>query len=386
MSRRLAVALGAVAAGAAATAPAYAEPLGAGWEGEFTDSSIVDGYEATGAELVVPVAFEYSGPPGSVITDVTLRLVAVGGECPDLDFPQALGSGDGDGTAGTAPTTPDSPPQEPTTGPADSITWRFAVDPRCNGVYDLSVTARADPPGVLGPDDTESQPLVVEDVEVSLSAPSPEGVVAEAGPDRKVTVRWQAPASWAGGPPRDAVGYRVQRASGAGEAVVVADDLKLDVTSIVDDALVGAPAGTHRYEVVAMRRNADGNPLLSAPGTTELALAARAPVAGAAAGPAVPRSSAGGGARVGTTGAGVGQPAVAPATEFDPGFETELDYADPELGDEEAIVPDDAGLFEVVSEDPVGQGVLVPGAVALCLAVWAGHLRHLARRAAPGPH
>lgn len=385
MSRRLAVAFGAVAAGAAATVPAQAEPLGAGWEGEFTDPAIEDGYEATGAELVVPVAFEYTGPPGSVITDVTLELTSVDGECDDQAATQTLADGDGDG-ADTAPTTPGPPPSEPSTGPTDSVSWRFAFDPGCNGVYDLIVTARADPPGVMGPDDVQSNPLVAEDIEVSLAPPSPSGVAAELGADRKVTVRWQAPAAWADSPPTDAVGYRVLRVPAGGDPVVVADDLKLEVTSVVDEALVGAPAGRHRYEVIAIRRNADGNPLLSAPGTAEVDLPGVTPVTAGGARPAVPRTSPGAGARVGTTGTGAGQPAVAAAPEFDPGFDTEIDYADTELGDEQARVPDDASLFEVVSEDPVGQGMLVPGAVALCLAVWAGHLRHLARRAAPGPH
>ncbi len=72
-----------------------------------------------------------------------------------------------------------------------------------------------------------------------------------------------------------------------------------------------------------------------------------------------------------------------PTTEFDAGFDPELDYSDLDVeeGAAEAVPPADASLLDVAIDDPVGEGLLVPGAVALCLAVWAGHLRHLSRRA-----
>lgn len=381
MSRRAAaVALG-VVAGAAVALPAVAEPLGVGWEGSFTDARLVDGYEATGAELVVPVTFEFRGGPGSVITDVTLDLTPTGGDCDSLSFTQALQSGDGAGAA-PGPTSPTPPPPSPDAASA-TATWTFRVDPRCNGVYDLEVVARADPAGSLEPGDpgTESQPLQLSGVEVSLAAPSPTGVNATVRGDRTVEVRWAPPSGWAGGAPPDAYGYRVVRAAGSGAPVTVADDLTLSTSSIVDDSAATAPPGRYRYAVIAMRKDASGNFLLSPPAETTLDVGP--PPAAVPAASTAPRSTnLGGGVRVGS-GAGVAVTAPSAPTIPDT-FETEIDYSDLESGPEQAIVPDDASLFEVVTEDPVGAGLLVPAAIALCLAVWAGHLRHLAHRATPG--
>ena len=375
-----ALALGALS-GLSGVGPAAAESLGVNWEGSFGDSRIVDGYEETGAELVVPVTFEYSGPPGSVISDVTLELIPLGGDCDRRTYTQALQDGDGPGTPGTTQPPPPTQPEPSPDEPAATANWTFRVDPRCNGIYDIEVVARADPAGALMPGDpgTESEPLRASAAAVSLAAPSPTGVSASARPDRKVDIRWSPPAEWSGGAPDDAIGYRVLRTAGDGEPVVIADDLTLSTTSVVDDTAASAAPGRYRYAVVAVRRDAGGNPLVSAPGTSILDIAP--PPAASPAAATTARSTSHGGARVGRT--GVPAQGTAPAPVIDDTFDPELDYSDLETGPEEAIVPDDASLFEVVSEDPVGTGLLVPGAVALCLAVWAGHLRHLARRATP---
>lgn len=374
------LALGALS-GVAGIGVAAAEPLGVNWEGRFSDARIVDGYEETGTELVVPVTFEYSGPPGSVISDITLELIPLGGSCDRRSYTQALQDGDGPGTPGTTQPPPPTQPEPSPDEAAATANWTFRVDPRCNGVYDIEVIARADPAGALMPGDpgTESEPLRASSVGLSLAAPSPSGVSAASRADRKVDIRWSTPDAWSGGAPDDAIGYRVLRAAGDGEPVVIADDLTLSTLSVVDDSAASAAPGRYRYAVVAIRRDAAGNPLVSAPGTSILDIAPPATAAPAAASTA--RSTNLGGARVGR--ARVPAPATVPAPVIDDTFEPELDYSELETGPEEAIVPDDASLFEVVSEDPVGAGLLVPGAVALCLAVWAGHLRHLARRATP---
>jgi hypothetical protein len=381
MNRRATVVALAVAAGGSVALPAAAESLGVGWEGSFTDARLVDGYEATGAQLVVPVTFEYQGSPGSVITDLTLELQPISSECDALSYTQALQSGDGSGTPG--PTSPTQPQPEPDPSAASATaTWTFRVDPRCNGVYDLQVVGRADPAGTLQPGDpgTESEPLQLSAVEVSLAAPSPTGVSATVRADRKVEVRWAPPSEWAGGAPPDAFGYRVVRAAGTGAPVTVADDLTLSTLSIVDDSAATAPPGRYRYAVIAMRKDASGDFVLSPPADTSLDIAPP-PTAVPAASTTARPTNLGSGARVGS------RPRVAapapPAPVIDDTFDPELDYSGLETGPEQAIVPDDANLFEVVTEDTVGAGLLVPGAIALCLAVWAGHLRHLARRAAP---
>ncbi|MEQ1788239.1 MAG: hypothetical protein ABL966_14395, partial [Acidimicrobiales bacterium] len=58
-----------------------------------------------------------------------------------------------------------------------------------------------------------------------------------------------------------------------------------------------------------------------------------------------------------------------------------LPYEDREPGAEEAVLPDD--LASAPLEDMAGRGILVPFATGLVLAVWALHLRFLARMGRP---
>lgn len=360
-ARRTAGATAAAAAVLVAAGPAAAQ-LSVGWSGSWT---LEDGAEQTGEQLVVPVTFEYSG--AGVITDVTLELIPVDERCDSRAYTQHLADGDGN---------VDMDVPSPATG--DRVEWTFSEDPGCNGVYDVRAFATVDPAGPVDPGapGTESEPLTAEGVRVSLAPPSPTGVAASAAPDRVVTVRWSAPSAWSPSAPSDARGYRIERVGPDGAPVIVGE-VADDQTSVTDDDLVAAPPGTYRYRVVALRAGATGSPVASAPGEGSVEIAA-------ATAPTTTAARAASGARSGgsTAARSAGRAAVAPpTTEFDPGFSEELDYGDVELGPEEAVAPPDANLFEVVSEDPVGAGVLVPFAVALCLAVWAGHLRHLSRRA-----
>jgi hypothetical protein len=142
--------------------PAVAEPLGPGWEGSFV-APFGDGFVATGEQLEVPVVFEYTGPPGSTVTDLTLQLLPRGGPCPMRTY-----------------TTPLDDPNDgapPTTAPEGAVTvsWTFRVDPVCNAVYDVRVTATANVSSVVDPArrGTTSGALVAEAVDVSLAPPSP---------------------------------------------------------------------------------------------------------------------------------------------------------------------------------------------------------------------
>jgi hypothetical protein len=379
-TRRVALGVG-LAASVATAAPALAEELGVGWQGEITDDRLVEGFEVTGEVLRVPVTFEYTGPPGSVITEVTLELVPDDDRCDSRAYVQPLAVGDGDGTE-TPDTTTDTTAPAPPTTPDEQATvtaaWSFRVDPGCNGTYDLAAFATADPSGPPAPGDpgTESDPVAIDGLRLSLAPPPPTGVDAAAAADRTVTIRWTAPEAWtdADGAPSDARGYRIDRDAGDGTLVTVAETGP-DGTSVVDDDLVTAPAGRYRYEVVALRHGASGSPVASAASEDVVELAAATtPTTG------VPRAAGGVGGRS-SGGARVGQPAVSPAPDFDAGFDPELDYGDSELGAPDPVLPADLEVFE--SDGPVGTGLLVPSAVALCLAVWAGHLRHLSRRATP---
>jgi hypothetical protein len=363
------------------------ENLGIGWRGRFLDPAIGDGYEATGSNLVVGVHFEFTGPPGSEITEIELRIVPHGAGCDAYTYAEPV-TGSEPAPAPAPEPSPTAPEGNP---PTDTASATFRVDPLCNGTYDVEVTATADVPGAVTPQST-SAPLEADGVVLSLAAPSPAAVAVDANGDQ-VTVRWQAPPAWAGTPPPDAAGYRVRRALGDGPATTLADALWVGETTFVDGATAGIAPGRYRYEVVALRSGARGETLASEPAAAEVDLGT--PSTTATSGSTSPAGAAGAGAagsavpRVGPAGSGavVAQPPpvapTLPSAEVDTGFEPELDYPDVELGAPAAEVPDDAGLFSVVSDDPVGAGILVPGAVALCLAVWAGHLRHLARRATP---
>jgi hypothetical protein len=397
--RPLAVASGAAAAAAAVamvlpSAPASAEPIGPGWEGS---SSVRDGQRVTGTALVVLLSFD--GPPGSNITDIALELEPrAGSDCPRAAFNEDVGEGDGAGTPPTttptqpsptqpSPTQPSPTPPTTTTAPTNErASYTFQVDPGCNGTYDLTAFATTDPagPGEPGDPGTQSPDLEIEGVVVSLAPSKPASVAAEAAADRRVTVRWTPPPGW--GDMRDAIGYEVRRVAADGTSVTVADGLDRDATSVVDTSAATAPGGRYQYNVVALRADASGAPVSSQPAQASVDL----PGTGGGTGTGTGGTGAGsGGSTTGGRSSGrttplplPGLPTVTPSTEYDPGFQEVLDYSDVEVGEEQAVPPADAGLFDVSERTP-GTGLAVPGAVALCLVVWAGHLRHLARRAAP---
>jgi hypothetical protein len=295
-----------------------------------------------------------------------------------------VGEGDGAADPIEPPTTPTSTPTTttdttvpPPTTPADEFTdtanWNFAVEPGCNAIYDLAVYAEADPGGPAAPGDpgTVSDAVEVERLRVSL-VPRPASVEAVVGGDRRVTVRWTAPAAWtdADGAPDDATGFRVQRA-GADRNFVTVGETPATESSVVDDDLVGVAGGRYTYRVLAMRRGATGTPVASTAVEATVDLAPAAPATTTA-----PTRGGGGGA----VSRGGGVVLAPPTTEFDPGFQEQLPYEDDvELGAPDAVPPADIGIFE--EDGPIGSGILVPSAVALCLAVWAGHLRHLSHRA-----
>jgi hypothetical protein len=72
--------------------------------------------------------------------------------------------------------------------------------------------------------------------------------------------------------------------------------------------------------------------------------------------------------------------ATVPPGIIDERYSGTLDYREAEPGEAATVVPDDACSLLDFASSP-GSGILVPFAIAECLAVWALHLRHLARRA-----
>jgi hypothetical protein len=86
--------------------------------------------------------------------------------------------------------------------------------------------------------------------------------------------------------------------------------------------------------------------------------------------------------RVGTPSRNFFPPLLAPP-EVDTGFDEDLPFEDREAGDEEAVLPDDELASGPLSERLPGRGLVVPVATGLVLAVWALHLRFLARASRP---
>jgi hypothetical protein len=322
-----------------------------------------------------------------IITDLELTLTRVeeSESCPDLTvplhvregYPAVPDPGDGASSTTTSTTAPSTTTTAPLTG-GDRYRFRFDVTPRCNGHYQLHVVGTADRPAGEG---DVSEPLAMGDptdpenaVEVNLRPPDVVNTTAAVGGDRAIAVVWQPAEDYASAPPPDFVGYGIDYSVDGGTNWK--NGALAEPTAHTTSFPVPAtdPAGTYQVRVRGVRRNAAGTlepALVASGGATALATVE--------VGEAPPATT----ARPNTTrrpgSQGVPPPGNGPTTTVDEGFEEELDYSDLEEGDEEATLPDDASSF-LDSVTTPGSAILVPFAIAECLAVWAFHLRLLARR------
>jgi hypothetical protein len=71
---------------------------------------------------------------------------------------------------------------------------------------------------------------------------------------------------------------------------------------------------------------------------------------------------------------------LSPPTTADTGFEESLPY---EQGPNDAVLPGGESLASIDTHGQAGRGLVIPVATALVLAIWAVHLRMLARAARP---
>lgn len=279
----------------------------------------------------------------------------------------------------------------------------------CNGRYSITVTGTLQRRtcGVLGCGSWST--LDTHDVTGSVFVAAPPTsvttVTTAPGDGRSVLVSWV--------PPPDAqpdLGYRVERVSASGTTVTLADIADPATTTYTDDAPPGE-GGVTTYRVYATRP-APGGSVAAAPAVAT-ADVARDPdyVPPDPDDPAPPNPGSGGaGGGGGGNGGGstrgpsngavrrtspgvpsvrvprVGSPSRSPfppllSPPVDAGFEGELPYEDRELGAAEAELPNDlaAGLADVAP----GRGLAIPMATGLVLAVWAFHLRFLARVGRP---
>jgi hypothetical protein len=253
----------------------------------------------------------------------------------------------------------------------------------CNGVYELVARACVDTLtsscDIQEQDEVPAEPVASETrvdlrrvVEVAAPPGSVPGVAA-APEGRDAIVTWEELPD----APTDFAGYLIERASGDGEfaELIRAEPGTHGVSDPID-----AAGGEYRWRVRALRHAPGGEVATPADAAEPVALTFEAVPSS---GPTT--SSPGRGSRPtvqgpvfrsprydGPAGTGTSPGTRTPST-LDTGYEEALPY-DIEPGDADAVLPDDG--FGVDYGGSPG-GLLVPGAAALALAVWAAHFRYL---------
>jgi hypothetical protein len=264
-----------------------------------------------------------------------------------------------------------------TPGNPDVQPFSVGLDVSCNGVYQIDVGAHAQ----WGPAPTQ-QDWYTLSTEITVANPAPPVTnVTTKTTDRDVAVSWTK----LDNPPPDFSGYKVTRRDASG-TVVALGTTKPALATFTDKAV---PDGTYHYEVQALRNGADpsaasssdkvvvGNGLFTTPpssSSSDLGLVITGDVAPPATNPS------GSGITVAGTpsrGSGVrpGSTAQNPSVGSDEGFASDLPY-EAEPGGQAAQAPG----VRASSHEP-GAGLLVPGAVALLLLVWAMHILYVTRQA-----
>jgi hypothetical protein len=259
----------------------------------------------------------------------------------------------------------------------------------CNGTYGVRIVAN-----VFG----DADPVLTTEVDVGV-APAPVlDVRAERAGPREVEVSWARPATMA----PDFLGFAVFRTSSDGEVTGFdIDDREATLFTDIDPPAQGGPT---TYQVVARRAApaAFGGEVTSSGGEAltpvEVEPASEDdPDAGD--GPTTTGGSSTGSGPGGTSGrpstVRIRPPAVGtssgrfpplrvtgPPTTLDTGFEQTLPFDEREEGGDDPVLPDDE-LASLLYEDEAGRGLAIPVATALVLAVWAFHLRYLARVSRP---
>lgn len=371
--RRLLAAAAAALALTAVTATAGAQDTGGQqWAGSAVNAS------ASGGTITVQALFDRA--PDRTIQ---IRLSVIGGP-------------EGPGCARPADVVTDATPTP------KAATATFTVS--CNGRYTVMAAATTTNNDFFPRDDASRSAQV----DISMPAPTVSGLTATAE-GRRVSVRWD---DMRGAAP-DVSGYAVERSlDGAPFDGLVS--VGPDQTAITDTDLPPT-AGTAAYRVTAMRPAPDGTKVSAAsvPAATPYPAAPVDPETGQpvpnegspagggdGAGGSTGGDQAGGGSgRSGGSGGGVTLPRVGisgtffppllrpstvdlgatTSTTVDGGFAEELPY-DPEAEDGPSD-GDELALFD--AEGTAGRGMVIPIATALVLAVWALHLRMLARAARP---
>jgi hypothetical protein len=368
---------------------------------------VVSGASPSG-QVTVSGSISYNGLFGQITeVRVTFTRVDEAAGCDDEVTGSQPAYEDNDLLEGESePEPPEDPPGPRTREFAVPVS--FAPAGVCNGDYTVEVVAVLDggPDAGAEPeiDDIESPPQEHVDDEgepvvsaVAAPAAPPRNVTATLATTRAVAVSWQPPEGYGSasgcattGPADrpDFAGYAVERSISGGAPTVVATITSTpgaanQATCYFDTVAADAPAGNYAYPVYALRDGPGGTTIRShalsatvavTPPATTTSTTATAPV-----GPTPPTGRPSGTGRGG--GGGGGASGTVPPVPDEGTFEETLDY--PEPGEEAAAIPDDADTFLDFVPSP-GPGILKPLAIAEVLAVWAFHLRYLARRADSG--
>lgn len=290
----------------------------------------------------------------------------------------------------------------------------------CNGSYTVTAYASTSDDNSLQPHDEAARTGVVD---VSMPAPEVTGVSAS-GSGRSISIVWDDMRAAA----PDLSAYVVERSIGGGAFTRVAE-LSSTATSYTDEDLP-ADAGEATYRVSSIRPSPAGAQVSAASDTQATpftAAPAPPPGDGTPGDGTTGDGTTGDGTTPGTTGDGTapgstpgtapdttapnpaGGPSrpgigvrvprlgltgtflppllrpsssLSPPTTVDGGFSDQLPYGEVEPGEDDPVLPDDE-LASLFTDGAAGRGMAIPVATALVLAVWAFHLRFLARASRP---
>ncbi|MGH9186318.1 MAG: hypothetical protein ACRD0U_10970 [Acidimicrobiales bacterium] len=258
--------------------------------------------------------------------------------------------------------------------------------PLCNGPHEVQIGGSGTRFFLGNPQPTAHMWEPLGTVELAIPPPPVHGLTA-ALEGRAIALSWSPPDGYADSPPPDFLGYRVRRTIGDGSPETVAGgDAPLSETTFTDGGLPDQ-GGTVHYQVSAVRRGGDGEPIVS-------------PAAQSRPIPVTPVNTT-------TTGPGaVAPPPTAPnpprprTAPLPPPVQTtqtigsvdpldeEVDFGEEaEPGEDEPVLPDDEFatgpvLRDLGGDEPtVDRALLVPVAAGLCLLGWSLHLRYLTRQA-----
>jgi hypothetical protein len=248
----------------------------------------------------------------------------------------------------SAPTTSTSTPSGDTTS---TMNFLFEVPFVCNGIYNATATATLE-------NNLDNYDMTLTGLHIAEPPQSPLSFLATDNGNRTVTLTWQAPNQ----KPPDLAGYRVSRRDANASDYSVSVDVATDVFAY-NDTNIPAGGGSYFYKVETLRSSPNGT-LTSNPVVTSEALNVGANPTG------TPGQSVGGvpAPRADSGGSGVQH------------FDDTLAADEGEPGEGDFAVPGGDTIQRFAGRD--GAGLVKPFAAALDLAVWAGLMLFLTRRAA----